>query len=73
MSFQDNLQKTKINMSVANFITAAIMFIAYFFMRKYDNVIDTKWFLIPGILFVIAGVGIILFINRIQNKYKNID
>ncbi|MBL7976391.1 MAG: hypothetical protein JNJ85_15845 [Candidatus Kapabacteria bacterium] len=67
-------------MSIANFVTAIIMFVAYFIISKYvDSVpnqdigIKPYWFLIAGILFVIAGAGIFLFVNYLQKKYKNIN
>lgn len=67
MSMNENLDRTKKIVSIANFVTALLMLGAYFILPD-NSTVDRVWFLVPAILFVIAGVAFIFFINKLQKK-----
>lgn len=67
MSLQDNLEKTKKLMSMANFGTAALMLLAYAFAP--EGSFNKLLLLVPAVLFILAGLGIIVFVNKLQKRF----
>ncbi|MBL7999945.1 MAG: hypothetical protein JNL32_15090 [Candidatus Kapabacteria bacterium] len=66
---QENLQKIKRTVPLANFVTAALMLGGYFLLPP--EIEYRLWFLVATVAFVIAGVGMIVFVNKLQKKYSN--
>lgn len=71
MSAFENLQKARTYIAGANFLSAAIMIITFFVLRRINPEGETFWILLAGIIFAIAGILFIAFVKRLEKKFKD--
>jgi len=71
MSAFENLQKAKKYVAGANFLSAVIMIVTFFVLRRISPDGDTYWILVAGIVFAIAGILFIAFVKRLEKRFKD--
>ncbi len=68
MSIRDNLEKAKRYVAGANFLSAFIMLLTYFYLHIRFPEVESIWLLVAGLIFAFAGLIFIWFVKRLQTR-----
>ncbi len=71
MSALENLQKAKKYIAGANFLSAVIMIVTFFLLRRYNPDGETYWILVAGIVFALAGILFVAFVKKLEKRFKD--